>query len=179
MKIKDIIILVLSILLLLSIGFNIYQYRCQDPPETVTVEVRDTIQIEKERIVEHTRPVYVTKYDTIVQHIERRDSIVDTISVPVEIPITHYEYRDTIKNDSSTCNLLIKYSGYRTSIDTIGINYHLTREIPVNQRKRVFGQAVGIGVSAGYGLHYSNAAFIPGPYIGISVNYTIGYVWMK
>lgn len=179
MKIKDIIILVLSILLLLSIVLNVYQYKHQDPPETVTVEVRDTIHIEKERIVEHTVPVYVEKFDTIVKYIEHRDSVTDTISVPVEIPITHYEYKDTISTDSSSCYLDIQYSGFKAEINDIGVTYHLTREIPVERKYSGFGQAVGVSINAGYGLSYHDKQIIPGPYVGIGISYTFGYVWLK
>lgn len=169
--VEGIAIVVLSILL-----FN----ACSKPAdiEYIEVEVRDTITVQKERIVEHTKVQYVTKYDTVVQYV----ALNDTVLIPVELPIEHMVYEDTITTDSTEVELSIKYSGFKPSLDSIGISYQWHREKPLEARKSGFRSFLGVGCYAGVGVGYDyrDKTFNLGtPEVGIALIYGFGWTWDK
>lgn len=171
---KDNIYLILIGVLLLVITFlSIYNTnQKQEEPTIVTVEVRDTITIDSVRIIEHCVPLYVKEYDTIYVP---NDTIKDTIQVLV--PISQYEYKDTIVTDSSRTELDIRYSGYKATLDKIDINYHSTKEVSLNPKKLHIKPSFNIGIGGGYGAGYKDGTIRLEPQVGIYG--TVGFSVVK
>lgn len=175
---KSIIILILSILLVGIGGFFLYDYKVAQIEEKYAPEpiiqhdtiVRDSIQIQ-----EKVKWKYVTKYDTVIY--VQTDTMTDTVYV--QIPIDHYQYRDTGSTDSTKYSLGINYSGYKASLDSVWFNYSYTPQTIVKTKRNGWRQHVGIGVHTGYGAHINSrdGTFVTGPYIGIGINYSWGYSW--
>lgn len=172
MKIFCKISIVTAFLALLIAGlYSLYIYynrQIETEPVIVEVEVVDTIYVDRTRIVEHTVPIEVKETDTLY--------IKDTIFV---LPITSYEYRDTIVTDSSRTELDIKYSGYKASLDEININYQSTKEIVLNQRKRGSSLFVGPSIHLGYGIQYDQIHKTIGVGPEVSVGIAIGFSFHK
>lgn len=133
-----------------------------------TVTIHDTTYIEK-----HTKPIKPLPPDTIWIH--TYDTLVD--SILVEIPIEQKEYRDTIKTDSSHIELGVKFSGYKAKIDSVGLDYHFSVEPQVIEKKKGWGQFIGIGVGIGYGMSVVNTQPLLAPQVGINIVYGFGYHW--
>ena len=175
---KSLIILILSLLLVSIGGFLLYDYKVTQIEEKYAPEpiiqhdtiIRDSIQI-KEKV----KLKYVTKYDTVIY--VQMDTMTDTVYV--QIPIDHFQYRDTGSTDSTKYSLGINYSGYKASLDSVWFNYSYTPKTIVKTKRNGWGQHVGIGVHAGYGAHINarDGTFVTGPYIGIGINYSWGYTW--
>jgi len=72
------------------------------------VEVHDTTTVVRDSIISHTVTKYITSFDTVLSIIKDTD----TIAVPVELPIEHKQYRDTINKDSIVYDIQIDYSGF-------------------------------------------------------------------
>lgn len=149
----------------------------EDPEPIVltdTIRVTDTL-----RIAEHTKPLYVIKWDTL--YLENpaspdivRDSLCDGY---VTIPITQSEYRDTFATDSTKAEIAVLFSGYNAKIDSIGLTYEATIQPKVYVKKKGWGQFVGIGVGAGYGASVVGSQVFAAPQIGVSIVYGFGYHW--
>lgn len=170
MKITNIICIVEAITIVI-LAIILWHNTKQVETIEIPIEIRDTITVEKERIVEHTKVKYVTKFDTVCKIIYG----VDTIKSVIELPIEHNIYQDTILTDSTKVEMAIKYSGFKASLDSVGINYHYIGERAVEVKKRGFGQGFGVSINAGYGLSYQNGQISPSYYVGIGVSYSIGY----
>lgn len=140
-----------------------------DPPCVLrdTFFIHDTTELSKVKLR------YITKHDTAI--VFEHDSIHDTIYV--EVPISHNEYTNTFGNDSAKVNLSVLYSGYRASIDSIGIGYEFNYTPRTITKKKGWGQFVGFGVGAGYGVSaIGNQAYLS-PQVGITIVYGFGYHW--
>lgn len=152
----------------------------EKPKECDPIVLHDTIRVHDTlRIKEHTKPLYVIKWDTL--YLEKpasqdiaRDSLCDGY---VTIPITQSEYRDTFATDSTRAEVAVLFSGYNARIDSIGINYQATIQPRVERKKKGFGQFVGIGVGAGYGASIVGTQVYAAPQVGISIVYGFGYHW--
>lgn len=97
--------------------------------------------------------------------------VVDSIPVPVIIPVLGDTVRDTvylpITQKVYRDSLYTAYvSGYRAKLDSIEV-YSRTNTITI--RERVRPKRWGLGVQAGYGLTGNRA----GPYVGVGVSYTL------
>lgn len=163
------IILVIGIL----VGFLINLPSCNGEGSKIEyVPVHDTITVDKERIVEHTK--VVSTKDTIVQVVLVSDTLLD--SVFVSLPMENKEYLDTLTNDSSEAILDIKYHGVYTSIDSVSLNYRYYKEREtVIQKPRKWGVDVTVGPYIGYGASVVNQQFKPGFQIGIGVSLGLSY----
>lgn len=174
---------ILGVLVALFFGLTIHQ--CSNPkveyitspPERVhDTIIRDSIQIQ-EKIV--TR--YITKdqikFDTVVQI----DSIRDTLTIYVPIPIEHKSYRDFQLTDTAQWELGINYSGYKPSLDSVWFNYSYIPKEVVKTKERGFSPYVGVSLNVGYGavINTIDKTFVPGPYLGIGVSLGWGYHWKK
>lgn len=144
-------------------------------PSPDPIKIHDTISITDTLLREKIRTIFRTKADTFVlcQH----DSIHDTIWM--EIPIDHKIYADRIKADSGSFDVAIKYSGYRASLDSVGIAYHAELMPSVIEKKRGIGQFVGIGLGVGYGGTMIDQRIYAAPYVGVHLTYGFGYTWRK
>ena len=118
-------------------------------PKIEYVPIHDTTVIEKERIVEKTKPVFIT--DTLI----KVDSVyVGNDGTYVELPMKWSQYRDTIKKDSSEIKVAIDYHGIEAGIDKVNLDYTYNKEIQtvVIPPKR-WNIGVTVGPYVGFGAH--------------------------
>lgn len=175
---KSLIILILSLLLVGIGGFLLYDYKVTQIEEKYAptpIIQHDTIVRDSIQIKEKVKWKYVTKYDTAIYI--KHDTFMDTVYV--QLPINHYQYRDTGGTDSSKYNIGINYSGYKASLDSIWFNYSYTPQTIVKPKRNGWGQYVGVGLQVGVGpsINAKDGTFITGPYIGVGVTYGFGYHW--
>lgn len=100
-------------------------------------------------------------------------------SIAVAIPITQSEYRDTFLTDTSRAEVGVLFSGYNARIDSIGINYQVTHYNRVERKKSGFGWVVAPSIQVGYGLGLNGNIVTASPYVGIGVSIGWGYHWTK
>lgn len=177
---KSLIILILSLLLVSIGGFLLYDYKVAQIEEKYTPKpiiqhdtiIRDSIQIQ-----EKVKWKYRTKYDTTL--LVFRDTVHDTVLI--EIPIDHYQYRDSGSTDSTKYTLGINYSGFKPTLDSVWFNYSYTPQTIVKTKRNGWGYCVSIGPQIGYGatINTVDRTFIPGPYIGVGVSIGWCYHWSK
>lgn len=175
---KSLIILILSLLLVGIGGFLLYDYKVAQIEEKYTPEpiiqydtiIRDSIQIQ-----EKVKWKYVTKYDTAIY--VKHDTFMDTVYV--QLPINHYQYRDTGGTDSSKYNIGINYSGYKPSLDSVWFNYSYIPKEVVKTKENALRQFIGVSVNIGYGatINTIDRTFVPGPYIGVGISYGWGWTF--
>lgn len=172
MKIINIVLVILILGLLCTNGYTFYQLKRFEPIHVI--EIHDTVFRDSIQIKEKTKWIYRSYVDTIILHTIDSINITDTIILPID----HYNYKDTIKNDSLDIRLDIGYQGYKAAIDSIKIDYdlHYTVREP---RESNFKQYIGIGINAGYGMSLTTEAPIFSPQIGISVQYGFGYCFKR
>ena len=141
---------------------------CQGRESKVNIEyvpVHDTITLVEDRIVEHTKQLFIS--DTLLK--------VDTVYVEkdgtyVELPMKWSQYTDTIKTDSSETKVDITYHGIEAGIDKIVLDNKYNREIhTVIQPPKKWSIGIQAGVGGQYGI--VNRQFDVGPYIGVGINY--------
>lgn len=140
---------------------------------TKTIEVirYDTIWIEREDSAENAHTT------TDSNHCVDTTEMVDSIAVA--IPITQSEYRDTFLTDTSRAEVGVLFSGYNARIDSIGINYQVTHYNRVERKKSGFGWVVAPSIQVGYGLGLNGNVVTASPYVGIGVSIGWGYHWTK
>ena len=175
---KSLIILILSVLLVGIGGFLLYDYEVAQIEEKYAPKpiiqhdtiIRDSIQIQ-----EKVKWKYRTKYDTTL--LVFRDTVHDTVMI--EIPIDHYQYRDTGSTDSTKYTLGINYSGFKPTLDSVWFNYSYTPQTIVKTKRNGWGQYVGVGLQVGVGpsINAKDGTFVTGPYIGVGITYGFGYHW--
>jgi hypothetical protein len=175
---KSLIILILSVLLvgigvILLYDYKVTQIKEKYAPEPIIQHdtiIRDSIQIQ-----EKVKWKYRTKYDTTL--LVFRDTVHDTVMI--EIPIDHYQYRDTGSTDSTRYTLGINYSGFQPTLDSVWFNYSYTPQTIVKTKRNGWGQYVGVGVQVGVGpnINVRDGTFVTGPYVGVGVTYGFGYHW--
>lgn len=148
-----------------------------NPPEPIvihdTITVNDTAYIWK-----HTKPKEIVKWDTCyLPAVDSGHHSVDTNNmVEVQVPITAYEYRDTFNTDTSRIELGVHFSGYKAKIDSLDLNYTFIVNPVVQEKENGWGQFIGVGLSAGYGLGCKDPLRFE-PFIGVTITYGWGYHW--
>ena len=175
---KSLIILILSLLLVSIGGFLLYDYKVAQIEEKYTpvpIIQHDTIIRDSIQIQEKVKWKYRTKYDTTL--LVFRDTVHDTILI--EIPIDHYQYRDSGSTDSTKYTLEINYSGFKPTLDSVWFNYSYMPKTIVKTKRNGWGQYVGVGLQVGVGpsINARDGTFVIGPYIGVGVTYGFGYHW--
>lgn len=133
--------------------------------EEKTVVVTDTVFFPLE--VEKVKTVNRYIWDTIV--------VYNTDTVLVELPFETKQYRDTIRTDSTEIRLKAIYSGFKPTLDTIGVEYQYRPRTVVKTKKNGFRQNFSIGLQLGYGVGMESRQFEP--YVGIGFQYGFGYAW--
>jgi hypothetical protein len=163
------ILIAVSILLIISVAGNIYQYYKPIPITTIT----DTVTISKIEIQEKIRYKTLLRVDTVRDTIKLASN--DTI-INIPIPITQNTYTDTLLTDTSTLIIGAKYSGYKSSLDSLWYNYtYKPKEALKSKKKGKFGHSIVIGIQAGYGVGLK--PFNAEPYIGVGITYGFGITW--
>lgn len=154
---KNLVIAVLSLLLALSLIFqHLYHSNRNNTgnslkTDTVTVTKIDTVTIIKP----------VVQYRYITQVITDTLYNIDSIKVPVQIPIESKTYQD------STYRAVV--SGYRASLDTIQvypIHTYTTITNTITKQKRF---NIGIQAGVGYGVINKKSDV----YVGLGVSYRL------
>jgi hypothetical protein len=173
---SGLIILILSLLIVGIGGFLLYDYKVTQIEEKYVPEpviVHDTIIRDSIQIQEKVKWKYVTKYDTVIY--VQMDTMTDTVYV--QIPINHYQYRDTGSTDSIKYSLGIDYSGYKASLDSVWFNYSYIPQTIVKTKRNGWGQYVGVGIQVGMGpsINVRDGTFVTGPYVGVGISYGFGY----
>jgi hypothetical protein len=186
--------LAIGLLLGLTIAFA-FRSCGEKEVQTEPIVIHDTIKVQDSAwLAAHTKhnpkPI---RHDTI--WIEREDSadnahtttdsnhfvdttkMVDTNADYALVPITQSEYRDTFLTDTSRTEVGVLFSGYNARIDSIGINYQLTRDNRVERKKSGFGWVVAPSIQVGYGLGLNGNIVTASPYVGIGVSIGWGYHW--
>lgn len=165
---KNVGIIISLIIIGIIIGLLINLPSCNKTEvKEVCVPVHDTIIVTKTEIKEKTIVKYKSLLDTFYVH--------NSDTVFVELPIEYKEYNDTIKNDSSTTELKINFSGFNAEIDSVYIkhNYFNKQETIIKKPKK-FGLDVVVGPYIGYGVNFNNG-INSGVQVGIGV--TVGLGW--
>lgn len=157
-------------------GLLITMKSCSSNKQPDTIVINDTIvRTDTAYIASKTKILYKTTHDTIV--IAKIDSIHEVDTIRIEIPIEHKEYRDTFSTDSSSINLAVKFSGYHTKIDSVGLDYNFLVEPKVITKKKGFGWCLMPSINLGYGLGVNPSTSVFTPYIGVGVSIGWGYHW--
>ena len=174
------------------IGAGLRSCTAKTPEAPDPIIIRDTIKAnDPADIADHTKPKYVIKHDTLwlpkpEAPCDSTDSLCNgrvTDSIPVEIPIMCYEYRDTFQTDSSRIELGVQFSGYDAKIDSVDLQYQFNIPPRTIVKKKGWGQFFGIGVGAGYGVSFVGNPYGSGtvvnaaPEIGVHIVYGWGYHW--
>lgn len=174
------------------IGAGLRSCTAKTPETPDPIIIRDTIKISNPAaIADHTKPKYMLKHDTLwlpkpETPCDSTDSVCDgrvTDSIPVDIPIMCYEYRDTFQTDSSRIELGVEFSGYNAKIENIDLQYRFNIQPRTIVKKKGWGQFIGIGVGVGYGASFVGnpssvgATIYAAPEIGVHLVYGWGYHW--
>lgn len=174
------------------IGAGLRSCTAKTPETPDPIIIRDTIEISNPAaIADHTKPKYMLKHDTLwlpkpETPCDSTDSVCDgrvTDSIPVDIPIMCYEYRDTFQTDSSHIELGVEFSGYNAKIENIDLQYRFNIQPRTIVKKKGWGQFIGIGVGVGYGASFVGnpssvgATIYVAPEIGVHLVYGWGYHW--
>lgn len=140
---------ILSWIIGITIGVLLNIPTCKKiEPKLKYIDRHDTVTVTKERIVEKTKIKYVDRIDTF--YVKESGDTVRIDSLPIE----HKIYEDTIKNDSTSTEIKIKYSGYAAQVDGVYIrhNYIEKQETIIQQPKRV-GWVWFVGLAGGVSGH--------------------------
>ena len=175
---KILIAVVISLVVGLLSGWLLTKHYCTPPP-SVPVTMHDTVFRDSIQIKEVVKWRYRTSDDSIISHDPIITADSDTILIPddtIQIPIDHYEYSDSAVTDTSRVAWTVLYSGYKASIDTFQLDWTFTPSVLVEEKENGWGQFIGIGVSAGYGLGCGSPLRFE-PFVGVTVTYGWGYHW--
>lgn len=169
---KDIWKYIIPLVIGIILGILINLPSCQKQPETIIEykEVHDTVIIDSIRIQWKTKPVNVYLIDTF--YVKESG---DTIKLD-SLPVTEYQYKDTIKTDTTSTEMVIYYSGFNASLDSIWLKHNYFEKQTTIIKEKKIGLVWYIGIDAGFGGHID----IPakqigwGPQFGIHVGVGIG-----
>lgn len=111
-----------------------------------------------------------------------KDSTKEEASEPQMLVYETKEYRDTFATDSSRIELGVRFSGWHAQIDGIDLKSQYTIHPRTIEKKKGWGQFVGIGIGVGYGASFvgngSGATIVhAAPEIGVHITYGWGYHW--
>lgn len=162
-KCKRVATVLLVLLLMASVGMNVYHYKAHNIREPV----RDTLRATYIDTIPFYKPVprdsivirYVTEKLPVVQTSSEEPPCHDSVSV--QIPITQKVYED------STYRAYV--SGYRPNLDSLFV--YPKREI-ITIRETAKPKRWNVGIQAGYGITLKQSPrFVP--YIGVGVSYSL------
>lgn len=143
---KDIWKYLIPLAIGIIVGILINIPSCQKQPKTIVeyIEKHDTIRITKDSIVYKTKPVNVYIIDTF--YVKESG---DTVQLD-SLPITEYQYKDTLKTDSTSTEIMVNYHGFNAGIDSINlIHNYFEKQTTIIKEKKV-GWVWAVGPSLGY-----------------------------
>lgn len=159
------LITVLSILIVSITLFNVYKvHDINTKLDNYLVELNTEPELIFIEDIQYDT-VYVDRYEKVLLPIITKDTITDTItvftdSVYVQLPISKYEYSDTLQETAFSFDL----SGYNCKVDKLYLQNLKICPEPQKQPKKW-----GIGVQLGIGGCKDGFS----PYIGVGLNYNI------
>lgn len=177
----DIVLSVVCVVagIVLGAGFRSCSSKPAEPaprPETIhdTVTIHDTAYIAKK-----TKPKEIVRHDTLWLPLDTLlgDSLDTGSLIPVDLPITRSEYRDTFTTDSSRIELGVRFSGWHAQIDGIDLKSQYTILPRTIEKKKGWGQFIGVGIGVGYGASVVGQTVYAAPEIGLHITYGWGYHW--
>ncbi len=168
------------------IGAGLRGCTIKTPEAPDPIVLHDTIEVNNPQdIAEHTKPKYLLKHDTLwLPRPELPCDSTDSVSergamdsIPVDIPIMCYEYRDTFQTDSSRIELGVQFSGYDAKIDNVDLQYRFNLQPRTIVKKKGWGRFIGIGIGVGYGASVVGQNVYAAPEVGLHITYGWGYHW--
>lgn len=141
----------------------------------------DETSVETAVVIRDTVVLHNTETKTVVRYVSHTDTAVfvcrDTVrdTVFITLPIAHKRYCDTLRGDSAEVRFAVDYHGWRAGIDSVRVSYEMHPRIVIQEKRRGFGQFVGVGVGVGAGIGMYGVQPIACPYVGVSVVYGFGY----
>ena len=176
--------------IVLGAGFRSCSSKPAEPVPAEPVVKHDTVIIhDTAYIAAKTKPVKQLPPDTIktpvpngVPNVVSNSATSDTNnassdSIIVQVPMTAYEFRDTITTDTSRIELGIQFSGYKAKIDGIDLKSQYTVQPRTIEKKKGWGQFIGVGIGVGYGASVVGQTVYAAPEIGLHITYGWGYHW--
>lgn len=146
-----------------------YVCSVREDTNVAAVVIRDTVVLRNTETKTVVR--YVSHTDTAV--FVYRDTVRDTVYI--SLPITHNTYKDTVRGDSAEVRLSVDYHGWRAGIDSVRVSYEMHPLTIVKEKRRGFGQFVGVGLGVGAGIGMHGAHPIATPVVGVHFVYGFGY----
>ena len=140
------------------------------PPTVVhdTVTISDTVRIKgKTKTIATHDTIWLVKPDSAGRATDTIKPLVNETKL----------YRDTFTTDSSFIALGVKYSGYESKIDNIDLQYRFDVKPRTIEKKKGWGQFIGIGIGAGYGVSVVGQTVYAAPEVGVHITYGWGYHW--
>ena len=165
MKLNNTVLIIAIIIISGILGMMINHYITKPEPiqyhtDTLYTHTIDTISITK--LVPYKVEVIKTVHDTL-------PSAIDSIPVPVAIPITQNSYTDTIQTKDKYTLIYNAYiSGYKPNLDSLNFKLFKSTKIitntpiPTKQKKWSIGPFMGVSYdglkvrpAVGIGIQYS------------------------
>lgn len=171
---KDIWKYIIPLVIGVILGILINLPSCQKQPETIIEykEVHDTVTIDSIRIQWKTKPVNVYLVDTF--YIKESG---DTVKLD-SLPITEYQYKDTVKTDTTSTEITVNYHGFNAGIDSINLTHNYFEKQTTIIKEKKIGLVWYIGIDAGFGgqlgIKNNVVNFNYGPQVGIHGGIGIG-----
>lgn len=156
---------ILILVLLIICGLQFYYLNKQSVPECIYIH--DTTVVYKDSIIEKIK--YRTLFDTIIEF-QYKDTIIhDTVKIPIEHKVSEFN----LTKDSLIINQKIHHSGYKSTVDSIEIDYKWNYTIQPKKQKKI-GLVWNVGLYAGYGINFNNGQYYFSPEIGVGGSIGIG-----
>lgn len=169
---KNYIIVILSLIILLLLGFIFYQNKCV-PPSVDILRITDTVVVHNTDTLYKEKIKFVTKYDTIISYDVTINDSIHQITDTLEIPIEHKQAQFSITKDSLTINTNVFYQGFRAQIDSIETSYDFNYTIQPPKQKKI-GLVWCVGPYVGYGFQFNKGQYTNGIEVGIGASIGIG-----
>lgn len=152
--VKSKTITVLSLLLLISICLNVYQYRASETVKSTT-KIEYRTRTVRSPVATSTKDVgQIPVVVKIVSHTEK-----DTICDTVYLPRKQMEYKDS--------DYTAYVSGYDAKLDSISVRTKIITNTIIKTKFR----RINIGITGGYGYGLNSRTFEP--FIGVGVTYNL------
>ena len=155
-KIKTILIIMLSLIIVYLLYINHYKDNENLMSDIRYINKVDTFIIDKPRLINK----YIIRTE--------RDTLIDTLynNVVVNIPISNNIYKDTITNNLNDTAIVNSYvSGYKAKLDSLDVIFKHKDKVIIKYNKP---KKFGLSLFGGYGVGSGGVS----PIIGIGISYS-------
>ena len=163
---------ILDILLVLTIVVLVILYNRECTrviPDPNPVVVHDTIKFTKDSLIPYA--VYRDTGHYVIDSfpVVRDSTIIDSVQVPVAIPIYKYAFKGEQSNDTMTIYYNALVSGYAVTFDSLLLGATHSQVIkPIKKKKWGFGPYLGVGVGIDF-----NGQPVAAPTVGFAITYDL------